>query len=310
MIPATPKELKSLKGIIYGILNKRNGRWYIGQTKRTFRRRYWCKTAWWEMTHNTYLKRAVGKYGESNFEIYILEHSVKTNKELNQLEECYIKQYNSLYPYGYNFSTGGDSKEWSETAERKKAKTYTLKDKDDNLVIVTNGNKFCRDNNINTGDFWRMLKGDQITAGGYRLPNTDISMCRRSPDNIKGYICLKHRNGEIVKVYNVTEFAKQHNLNVSSLSAVVSGRYKRCGDWFLPETDVNFRQRLPMKKWKNLLLEKEGQEFIVGNALVFAKENNFHSSCLSDLVKKFGTVNKRGKNYSVKGFILKSVVWV
>ncbi len=90
-------------GIIYLIKNNVNGKLYIGQTDRTLEKR-------WEEHCKPYnsciaLKNAISKYSRENFTISVLieaEYSM-----LDELERDYIKQYNSLYPNGYNIQTGG-----------------------------------------------------------------------------------------------------------------------------------------------------------------------------------------------------------
>ena len=90
--------------IIYKITNKINGKIYIGQTSLSIKDRWsrHCNND----SHCTYLKNAIKKYNKENFiieEIYI----AKNRDELNKLEKSIIKEYNSLYPNGYNLTTGG-----------------------------------------------------------------------------------------------------------------------------------------------------------------------------------------------------------
>ena len=60
---------------IYGIVNKINGKTYVGQTGERFLRRYWHHQ--WKLRDNShdndYLQNAWNKYGEDNFEFIILE---------------------------------------------------------------------------------------------------------------------------------------------------------------------------------------------------------------------------------------------
>lgn len=91
-----------MKGIIYKITNKVNGKSYIGQT------RYTIEFRWKQHQHkkdNTYFHNAIHKYGVDNFNIEILEEC--NIEELNQKEIFYIAKYDT-FKNGYNLTIGGD----------------------------------------------------------------------------------------------------------------------------------------------------------------------------------------------------------
>jgi group I intron endonuclease len=90
---------------LYKITNLINNKVYIGQTIHPDKR-------WWEhkqraKTHydNYPIHLAIAKYGEENFVFEILEES----QNYNEREKELIKQYNSLFPNGYNIMPGGAS---------------------------------------------------------------------------------------------------------------------------------------------------------------------------------------------------------
>lgn len=91
-----------MKGIIYKITNKVNGKSYIGQT------RYTLEFRWRQHIHkkdNTYFHNAIKKYGFENFTLEILEECPVSN--LNEREIFYIAKYNT-FKDGYNLTIGGD----------------------------------------------------------------------------------------------------------------------------------------------------------------------------------------------------------
>lgn len=99
---------KAYKFFIYKFVNKINGKCYIGQTKRP-KIRY--------SEHRNYkdksslLDRAIHKYSINEFDYEIITEVVmedfeSAKKEADRLEEFYIKEYNSLYPNGYNIIPG------------------------------------------------------------------------------------------------------------------------------------------------------------------------------------------------------------
>ena len=94
--------------IIYKITNKINGKIYIGQTRQTLKARMKAHFSSNMNNNNTYIKRAINKYGKDNFLIIEL-CSYNSLEQLNDAEEYFIEFYNCLAPNGYNLHGGGNS---------------------------------------------------------------------------------------------------------------------------------------------------------------------------------------------------------
>lgn len=88
-------------GVVYLIANRVNNKKYIGITTRDVSDRFkeHCKA-------NSYIGRAIRKYGKNNFSIQIIDMA-HTKEELFDLEVKHISNYNS-YRDGYNQTVGGD----------------------------------------------------------------------------------------------------------------------------------------------------------------------------------------------------------
>ncbi len=89
-------------GIIYRAINLDNNKSYIGQTTSSLKRRI--------QQHQTTNKcllfhRAIEKHGIEKFSWEILCECSK--EELDEKESFYIKEYNTISPYGYNLTSGG-----------------------------------------------------------------------------------------------------------------------------------------------------------------------------------------------------------
>ena len=87
--------------VIYSITNLVNGKKYIGQTIQDVSVR-WRR----HKTGKFAIGNAIRKYGEDNFKIDILFNSFDRNY-LNNAEKELIKNYNTMYPNGYNLMEGG-----------------------------------------------------------------------------------------------------------------------------------------------------------------------------------------------------------
>lgn len=88
-------------GYVYCIENVLNGKRYIGITTRTIKERFaeHCKA-------ESYIGKAIRKYGVENFKLYELAVA-NSREELCNLEVYYIEKYNT-FKNGYNQTIGGD----------------------------------------------------------------------------------------------------------------------------------------------------------------------------------------------------------
>jgi len=119
LISASEEDIKTKLNIIYLILNRLNGMMYIGQTAKTFSKRY---KGFKPNKHDApRLYRAVKKYGKSSFYIYLLEHS-KNKEDLDVLEEFYIEKYKTISPNGYNLNGGGKTNRILSEQTRERAR--------------------------------------------------------------------------------------------------------------------------------------------------------------------------------------------
>lgn len=92
-----------MKGIIYKITNKLNGKSYIGQTvqKPILRWRAHCSR-----NTDSAIHLAINKYGKENFTFDVI-CSANSIEDLNALEIDFIRNLNTFAPNGYNLDEGG-----------------------------------------------------------------------------------------------------------------------------------------------------------------------------------------------------------
>ena len=87
---------------IYLITNLKNNKKYVGLTKFSITERFHQ-----HLKRGFVLTEAIKKYGENKFFIELIEE-VDTAGRAYELEQYYIKEYNTKVPYGYNLTDGGD----------------------------------------------------------------------------------------------------------------------------------------------------------------------------------------------------------
>lgn len=192
--------------IIYMVRNKINNKIYFGQTtKGSFDERYGGNFP--KNCSNDHIKASVEKYGWENFEV-VEEFDVATSlEELNDLEEMYIKMWNSIdRRYGYNKKHGGNNCKLSEELKERHLRR-------ENHPRAREVNQYSE-----SGEYiktWNYLKEASIELG---IPDTSIiSCCKGKFKSAGGYqwryekfdklppIERTTHNGERRKVYQYDE---------------------------------------------------------------------------------------------------------
>ena len=101
--------------IVYRIVHKESQKTYVGQTIRTLSVRLKQHLNRKECVA---ISGAIKKYGIESFMAEQID-SADSIQELNKKETYWIEKLNTLSPNGYNLTTGGDGKKFSEETKRK-----------------------------------------------------------------------------------------------------------------------------------------------------------------------------------------------
>lgn len=107
-------------GFIYKITSPSN-KMYVGQTKKKVPRERWKEHCRPSSKQCVALKRAIIKYGAENMKFETVEECA--DELLNDREEHWIRELNTLSPHGYNLRSGGSANELCEESRAKLSKT-------------------------------------------------------------------------------------------------------------------------------------------------------------------------------------------
>lgn len=112
--------------LVYLILNKINGKAYVGQTVRDLKGR-WRQHLFSARVGSLYpIHQAIRKYGAENFEYCPLAEAENLN-DLNALEEEEIAKWGTLAPGGYNLQRGGNNRAQHPETRAKLSAAHTGK---------------------------------------------------------------------------------------------------------------------------------------------------------------------------------------
>lgn len=108
--------------LIYILTNKENGKKYVGQTVLSFKERLDEHLS--DVRCGSYfpIHRSIRKYGIDKFDKEII-FETSSLESLNVAETYYIDLYNTLAPAGYNLTTGGGNRRWSDEVKKKMSNT-------------------------------------------------------------------------------------------------------------------------------------------------------------------------------------------
>tara|TARA_Y100000389_G_C17322838_1_gene443972 strand:+ start:113 stop:814 length:702 start_codon:yes stop_codon:yes gene_type:complete len=193
-------------GDIYIITTKYSEKKYIGQAVHLLSNgKKWGASGRWKnhiikalnYKENVYksscraLDNAIRKYGVDNFTVDILK--VCEEKDLNYWEEFYIKEYNTLYPNGYNLTTGGASHRKSDNT--KKLMSEIMKIKGGHSQTEETKQKIS--NSLKNNKEWRKkhLENNKKKIG---IPQKKQPRKNPIDNNLPKYISSKQRNNIVV----------------------------------------------------------------------------------------------------------------
>lgn len=153
---------------------------------------------------------AITKYGWSNFTHDILARDL-TLQEATTLEIRSITDYNTLYPHGYNLTTGGETGQLCQTALRIKAENNRKR---------------------NAGKSLSPEHRQKISTALTGRPMSE----ERKLKNTRKFTIIDPV-GVHYTINNLHQFCKQHSLHNGSMTRVARGELKQYRGWLCSYAD-------------------------------------------------------------------------
>lgn len=279
--------LYDLKGIIYLIRNRINGKCYVGQTIGSFVQRYPGRN-WIRNSNNPHLKAAVSKYGLDGFDIAILEHS-KTLDELNTLEEFYAREYNCYSPHGYNLVQCGKNRKPHPESVAKRSRTIIMNDPTGQDVVITNIREFCRNEGLDERSFARVIRGEHASHKGWSLQGVTEKHHRN-----KHRFVVFDEKGNQHNIIGLADFCRERGLEYLAMRSMVRGKTQESQGYALS------MEAFDKQRCRHVVTLVNGDmEIVLKNIKRECKRYGLHAKYVYQLLT--------GKLPSYKGWIVKSL---
>lgn len=235
------------EGYIYCIENKVNHKRYVGQTTCAIENRFIQHKSCARTGSDTYLYRAIRKYGEDNFFIYEVSKHTSDSMNglqnlLNEFESFSIDNIGTIAPHGYNMTSGG-----MVFAHMFQQSVAVVSSSGDVLNIYPSirmaalandtdeksAAHACRSvTHFSNGLFWYYNNGE------FRVGD-NIGLQQRGKNNWKGHITYKgkpvmmvDKNGNEIKRFDsASDAGRQLNLDQSRISDCCYGKRKTTGGY-------------------------------------------------------------------------------
>jgi group I intron endonuclease len=299
-----PPELKTrhlpeLCGI-YEIRNLNNGKVYIGSSCNIRRRIHKHRQ---ELRHGKHhsqkLQRAWNKYGETAFDVSVLE-LVPDHSKLEVREQIWIDRKGSV-KQGYNVAplAGGSCLGIKHTEEQRAKQSERISRPNQGFitpdgypVTITHIVKFCQENGYNSRAFHALACGKMVSYKGW----THINAKPRQVEHIKTYEGFIDPAGNIVPpVTNLEAFSQERGLCPSNMGNVFKGRIPSHKGWRHINYKKNPRKK-PVRKGKTHhgFIDPEGNPITITNLTKFCQEH--------DLCERMMSAIRQGKYAHHKGW--------
>lgn len=267
--------------VVYKITNKINQKNYIGSTNNYKRRMREHRAAInYSPDHRDFyhpLYQAFRKYGIENFTFEILSDNISGIKKVRQIEEEFIKSYNSLAPNGYNLreKTIGLSEYDIQKLIEKTGNKCALVDEEENIIKIYNSLREAERNEQDQAtQIAKVCKGLLYSTNGRLYRYIDENLQIVPVDNYKQLrpqeyviIGILAEDTNNVKYYKTVQAAADdNNISKTVIFKCLKGetRFSICGGRIWRRVDNNnniIENNLPIQQ----VIENFNKKYILHN---------------------------------------------
>lgn len=110
--------------------------------------------------------------------------------------------------------------------------------KDGRKITVNNIYRFCKENKLERGQFYGLIKGEVIETCGWRLPCSKKELIQKKEKRLgKVFRFKRESDGEIVEIKNLRAFCRDNKIVLSSMYGLHNGRTSVYAGFSLPDDE-------------------------------------------------------------------------
>ena len=218
-----------MEGIIYEYRNNLNGMVYIGQSIDFMGRKRSHRWLSLNGDENSYIHRAMRKYGEENFTISVVE-CCEVDK-LDDREIYWINERKCMSPDGYNLSTGGNRPIMSEESRQKMSNARK------GMVFTDEHRKNLSLSHMGKSPTLEQREKQREKMTGRVIPPDQLEKIRNHAISRRTPVARWSAGGKLMEVYESVKMAgKKLDIHMGHVVECIRGRRKcrkQLGDDFL-----------------------------------------------------------------------------
>lgn len=212
--------------IVYKATNRVNGKMYIGYTLKTLEERklnHFTKSRSKNSKHYFYVfKEAIRKYGLDSFDWEVL-CNCNSKQECCEKEKQFIKEFNTISPYGYNLTEGGNGGMQSKETKFKisnSVKKFWEKNKEENNLFTADSEQRAEW----AKKAWRTKKENgYVYPSGYKLSQEVRGKMSSTKNSKQACLWYNVKTQETV-VASLTTLSSIIGVSIGVLNHIKNGR--------------------------------------------------------------------------------------
>lgn len=301
---------------IYAIVNERNGKFYVGSTGRSFKKRLRDHQSALNLQNHgsSYFQRAWNKQDGEGFVFLVLEsipqQEFSSVSYLLSVEQMWLDATACLHSrYGYNHCpTAGSPLGIKRTAEAKmkmsilRSKKYIATDPQGKEIRVTNLPSFCKKHGLSEYHMRDCARGISKAHKGWmcRFADGSTPEWEDKTDKCKKDYIVTDPDGKVYYVKGLNEFCKKHGLLQANMSEVARGNVSNHKGWrceFADGSTPEYVNQVSLRRKEYVVTDPQGNEYKVDYLREFCDLNGLGRSGMLGLQKV-----ARGKAPAYKGW--------